>query len=61
MYQAQWTVLNERHGEVPDIERLSNFLKSPKSPVNKPLKQWEKEEWEKILHVFKNIIKLTYK
>ncbi|MEX6627547.1 hypothetical protein [Tenacibaculum salmonis] len=61
LYQAQWTVQNERHGEVPDIERLSNFLKSPKSPVNKPLKQWEKEEWEKILHVFKNIIKLTYK
>lgn len=61
LYQAQWTIANERHGEVPDTERLSNFLKSPKSPVNKPLKQFEKEDWEKILVVFTNIVKGTFK
>lgn len=61
LYQAQWTVDNETHGEVPDTERLSNFLKSPKSPVKKPLKQFEKGDWNKILEVFKNIVKGTFK
>lgn len=61
LYQAQWTVPNERHGEVPDTERLSNFLKSPKSPVNKPLKQFTKTDWEKILFVFNKIVKGTFK
>ena len=61
MYQAQWVTKNEKHYEVPDLERLSNFLKSPKSPVNKPLKQFDKKDWSKIIHVFRNIVKGTYK
>jgi hypothetical protein len=61
LYQAQWVVKNEKYNEVPDLERLSNFLKSPKSPVNKPLKKWNKAEWSKILHAFRNIVKFQYK
>ena len=61
LYQAQWVVKNEKYTEVPDLERLSNFLKSAKSPVNKPLKKWAKADWSKILHAFRNIAKGTYK
>ncbi len=45
--QAGWITPNEKHGEVPDLNRLSNFLKSPKSPVNKPLKKMTKQELSK--------------
>lgn len=61
LYQAQWTTPHEIKNEVPDLERLSNFLKSSKSPVNKPLKEWNKTEWSKILQAFRNIVKGTYK
>ncbi len=61
MYQAQWTTKALRYNEVPDLERLSNFLKSPKSPVAKPLKKFEKKDWSKLLHAFRNIVKGTYK
>jgi hypothetical protein len=58
---AQWTVENEKYGFVADLERLSNFLKSPKSPVNKPLKTMSPTEVSKIVFVFDQIIKGTYK
>lgn len=61
LYQAQWVIKNEQHLEVPDLERLSNFLKSKKSPVNKPLKQFEKKDWSKLIACFRNIVKGTYK
>lgn len=58
---AQWVVEKEKYGFVADLERLSNFLKSPKSPVNKPLKVMSKTEVSKIVFVFDQIIKGTYK
>jgi hypothetical protein len=58
---AQWVVENEKYGFVADLERLSNFLKSPKSPVNKPLKAMSPKEVSKIVFVFDQIIKGTYK
>ena len=61
LHQADWTVANDKYGEVPDLERLSNFLKSAKSPVNKPLKKFNKQEWSKLIEAFKNIVKSTYK
>lgn len=61
LYQAQWVVKNDKYNEVPDLERLSNFIKSPKSPVHKPLKEWNADEWSKIIFVFENIAKGTYK
>ena len=61
MRTAQWTVPNDKWGEVPDINRLSDFLKSDKSPVNKPLKKMEPEEVSKIIEAFKGIVKSKYK
>ena len=59
--QAQWVVKNEKWGEVPDINRLSAFLKSDKSPVNKPLKKMEPLEVSKIIEALKGIVKSKYK
>lgn len=59
--QAQWVVPNERHGEVPDLERLSNFLKSPKCPVNKPLLKMTKQEVSKVITAFEGIVNHKYK
>jgi hypothetical protein len=61
MRTAQWTKPNEKHGEVADIERLSDWLKSDKSPINKPLKQMETWEVSKIIEAFKGIVKSKYK
>lgn len=61
MRTAQWVVPNDKWGEVPDINRLSEFLKSDKSPVNKPLKKMEPEEVSKIIEAFKGIVNSKYK
>ncbi|MBP4139979.1 hypothetical protein [Flavobacterium geliluteum] len=61
MRTAQWTTENGKHGEVADIERLSDFLKSDKSPINKPLKNMEPWEVSKIIEAFKGIVKSKYK
>ena len=61
MHQAQWTKPSEKHGEVPDLERLSAFLQSEKSPVNKKLVDMEPEELEKLIKAFKGIIKAVWK
>ena len=63
MRQANWVCPcpNERHGEVADIKRLSTFLKSEKSPVNKPLKDMEAKELSKIITAFEGIVNHTYK
>ena len=54
-------VPNGKWGEVPDINRLSEFLKSDKSPVNKPLKKMEPLEVSKIIEALKGIVKSKYK
>jgi hypothetical protein len=59
--QAQWVVPHPRHGEVADLERLSVFLKSDKSPIKKPLKSMTTEETSKIIEALKGIIKSKYK
>lgn len=61
MYQAQWTVPSDKYGEVPDMERLSNFLKSGRSPVKKPLKDMHPLELEKVIAALNGIIKSIYK
>lgn len=61
MRTAQWTTPNGKHGEVADIERLSDFLKSDKSPINKPLKKMQPWEVSKIIEAFKGIVKSIYK
>jgi hypothetical protein len=61
MRTAQWTIPNEKWGEVADLERLSEFLKSDKSPIKKPLKKMEPWEVSKIIEAFKGIVKSKYK
>jgi hypothetical protein len=59
--QAQWVVPHPRHGEVADLARLSAFLKSNKSPINKPLKAMTDKETSKIIQALKGIVKHRYK
>ncbi len=61
LYTANWVKEHPVHGEVPDTERLSNFLKGPKSPVQKPLLKMTPKEVEKVIKAFKGIINSTYK
>jgi hypothetical protein len=44
LIQIGWTKQLEPFGTVADINRLSEFLKSVKSPVNKPLKSMSPAE-----------------
>lgn len=61
LHQAQWTIPNDKHGEVPDLERLSLFLQSEKSPVQKKLIDMDLVEMEKIIKAFKGIVKSKWK
>jgi hypothetical protein len=59
--QAQWTIPNEKWGEVADLERLSEFLKSENSPIKKPLKKMEPSEVSKIIVAFEGIVNSIFK
>lgn len=61
LYQMQWVKPSEKWGEVPDLERLSNFLQSEKSPVKKKLKDMEPLELEKLIKALNGIVKHRYK
>lgn len=58
---AQWTTPSEKHGEVADIERLSNWLKSELSPVKKPLMKMQPWEVSKIIKAFEGIVNSKFK
>ncbi|WP_306353688.1 hypothetical protein [Flavobacterium sp. '19STA2R22 D10 B1'] len=58
---AQWTVSHPKFGEVADLERLSKWLKCPRSPINKPLKDMSNTELEKIISALEGIIKSRFK
>lgn len=55
MYNAQWTTMVNGQ-EMPDLARLSDFLQSPKSPVQKPLRKLNDLEIEKIITAFSGIV-----
>jgi hypothetical protein len=59
--QAQWTIPNEKWGEVADLTRLSDFLKSDNSPIKKPLKKMEPSEVSKIIVAFEGIVNSIFK
>lgn len=56
----QWVKKSEKWGEVADLDRLSDFLKSDKSPVKKPLKDMDKTEVTKIIECFKSMVRKMY-
>lgn len=60
MRQAAWVTSNEKHGEVPDTQKLSSFLKSNKSPVKKPLKDMTPKELSKIITALEGVVKHKY-
>lgn len=57
----QWTIKNDKWGEVADLQRLSDFLKSDRSPVKKPLKNMEPIEVSKIISCFESMVNKSYK
>lgn len=61
LYQMQWVIPSEKWGEIPDLERLSNFLQSEKSPVKKKLAAMDHTELEKLIKALSGIVKHQYK
>lgn len=61
LYQMQWTIPSQKHGEVPDLDRLSKFIQSEKSPVKKKLKDMEPYEVEKLIVALRGIVKSRFK
>ena len=62
MYQAGWTVLNDDGKEIPDLNRLNEFLHSSKCPINKPLKDFDDmHEMPRLIKAFSGIVKSKWK
>ncbi len=61
LYTAQWTVQNEAGREIPDLLRFSDWLKSEKSPVRKPLMDMTSKEISKIIVALGGIIEHKFK
>lgn len=59
--QLDWQVPDEKYGKVVDLNRLSNFLKSKRSPVNKPLQKLTPAQLSKVVTALENIMKWEYK
>jgi hypothetical protein len=60
--QAQWVTMHPKlRSEVVDLDRLSNWLKSDKSPVQKKLTKMDAVEIEKIIKALRGIVKSKYK
>lgn len=52
-----WTVFNQKMGrELPDLPRLSEWLKSVKSPVKKKLKEMHTTEVSKVIFAIERMI-----
>lgn len=53
--QLGWSINHPRYGYVADLNRLSEWLKSQRSPVRKPLRAMDKAECSKIITALENI------
>jgi len=58
--QLNWVISSDKYGKVADLNRLSNFLKSDRSPVKKPLQKMSPAEVSKIITALESIIKSNY-
>lgn len=61
MIQLTWSKIHPLHGEVADMARLSDFLKSKKSPVPKPLQDMDTQETSKLISCLESMITKKYK
>ncbi|MBA4133374.1 MAG: hypothetical protein C0525_01490 [Flavobacterium sp.] len=62
MYQAGWTITDDNGKEIPDLNRLNEWLHSSKCPVNKPLKEMDDQaEMPRLIKAFQGIVKSKWK
>lgn len=53
--QYGWSIESNKWGEIADLQRLSNWLKSDLSPVKKPLKDMSPTETSKIIFALESM------
>lgn len=58
--QLGWTTHHERFGKVVDLTRLSNWLKSNRCPVSKPLKKMDASQCSRIIAALEAMITKGY-
>ena len=56
LYQLGWVRSHYLHGYIPDLHHLSNWLKSSRSPVRKPLKSMTSKELTKIISALESML-----
>ncbi len=61
LHQIGWVTMGPDLKDVVDLERFSNFLKSGKSPVNKPLQFMNTKETSKVIIALKGILRSQMK
>lgn len=61
MRQLGWVTSHYKYGEVSDMQRLSSFLKSEKTPVPKPLQDMDTKETSKLISCLESMITKKYK
>jgi hypothetical protein len=61
LHQIGWVTTGPDLKDVVDLERFSNFLKSSKSPVNKPLQFMNTQETSKVIIALKGILRSQMK
>lgn len=60
LIQIGWTTEHKRYGQVADLARFSDWLKSRRSPVIKPLVSMTRDETSKIIYALEGIVKSTH-
>jgi len=58
LIQMGWSKPHDKYGEVADLDRFTNWLKSDKSPIKKALNAMSREELSKIIGA---LDKMNYK
>lgn len=54
--QMGWTQTSDRYGIIADMDRLSDFLKSKRSPIRKPLQQMTTEETTTLINCLESML-----
>lgn len=58
--QLGWTQPDPKRGTIADMARLSNFLKSKRSPVPKPLQEMTLHETSKLISCLESMVGKNY-
>ncbi len=59
--QFGWFIVDERYGEIADLQKLSEWLKSDKSPVKMPIKEMAPEQISKVIFALESMVDNKYK